>query len=77
MPDDAAPPLAPMPDLQADQFPVVGDPVYVRAEFRNLSPGGCTVRIKTPTGAVQYIVVDGREVFAQLQVGHVLKTYGQ
>lgn len=77
MPDDIAPPIAPVPELRADQFPVVGDEVYVRAEFRHLSAGGCTVKIRTPSGQAQHIVVDGLEVFAQLRVGHVLRTYGQ
>ena len=70
-----APPLAPV--LQADQFPVSGDEVWIRAEFHSLHHGGCFVKIKAPNNMAQHLVVDGLEVFAQLQVGHVLKTYGQ
>jgi hypothetical protein len=73
MADDPAPPL----DPAADQFPVAGDDVWIKAQFRQLTHGGCKVRVKSPAGEWQIILVDGAEVLCPLRVGHVLETYGQ
>jgi hypothetical protein len=70
--DTADPPLQPIE--RADQFPVAGDEVWIRAQFRSISHAGCFVKVR---GQREPILVAGEEVFAQLRVGHVLKTYGQ
>lgn len=70
-------PTTSAPSLQADQFPVVGDEVFVRAQFRAISHKGCHVSVESPNGSFQLILVDGAKVFCPLRVAHVLETYGQ
>lgn len=70
----------PLPRLQADQFPVTGDTVWIRAEFHSIhcmDDGVCYVKIRLSNSKSQHIYVRGDDVFAQLRVGHVLETYGQ
>lgn len=79
MADPSAPsPLEPI--LRADQFPVAGDDVWIKAVFHSIHPFGegiCRVRIRMARNFPWQIPVFGEDVFAQLRVGHVLKSYGQ
>jgi hypothetical protein len=74
MADDLPPPR---PILQADQFPVCGDQMLLRVEFRSLHRGGCAVKIRAPSGGWHIITVDGADILCPLRVGHVLESYGQ
>jgi hypothetical protein len=74
------PPTAAEP--QADQFPVAGDEVWIKAIFERVSHDGVYVRIPHPSRVArglpwQSVVIDPAAVFAQLRVGLVLKAYGQ
>jgi hypothetical protein len=81
MTDSPATPPA-EPALTAQQWPVAGDEVWIRATFMRVSHDGVYVRIAHPTSVAcglpfQSIVVDPGAVFAPLQIGALLKAYGQ
>lgn len=62
----------PSPAVGADQLPVVGDEVMVRAELRAIANGGCIVRIRAPSRMFQHVLVEPSEVLAPLRAVEAL-----